>query len=135
MASKVVNEPVLVALLGAKDVPQGCSLLKVHRSDLAREAAHFANPLLVFRDGGVNLAGGLESCGLERRVDVVRVGPVVVCEVHEAIALVGRVNGRLAAVCRQLLVVNTETVSGSIGVGKHASLQDCNFEGGDLISS
>lgn len=78
MASKVVNEPVLVTLLLSKDVPQSSSLLIVLRGHLAGEAAHLTNPLLVLCDSGGHLAGILESRGLKRGVDIVGVSSVVV---------------------------------------------------------
>lgn len=123
VTGQVANEPVLVAGLLPKDVPQGSSLLIVLRGHLAGEAAHLASPLLVFCNGGGHLAGILESRGLERGVDIVGVGAVVVREVHVAITLVRGVDGDLGAVGGELLVVDSETVSGSVGVGKHAGLQ------------
>lgn len=106
-----------------KDLPQSSRLNKVLVGDVARVSGDFSNPLLMLCVqaqclGFDPLDLGIVFGRLESGVDVVRISTVIVIESHLAVSLEWAVHWDLGCVSRELLIVHTEAIAGSVGVGE-----------------
>lgn len=118
MTSDVVDEVVLLAGRAAKNFPQPCGLDKVLVSDGDLLRSNSANPFLVLLCWLDGLVGHWAVRGV-----IIRVGAIVAINGHKAIALRG-VECAHGAINGDLLVVDAETVTVGVGVGKKAGLED-----------
>lgn len=65
-----------------------------------------------------------ETNGAQFRFDVVGIAAVVAVDAGMAVSFVRVVHRHMGSIGRQLLVIGSETIAGSVGVSKHASLKD-----------
>jgi hypothetical protein len=133
MPRDILHKVLLLPRRLPKHPPQPPRLHKVLVRDLRGETRHLPNPPLMFRDGREIrlLPRGVERRRLDARAHVIRILAVVLREVHEAVALVGRVDGGLGGVRGEHLVVCADAVAGGVGVGEHPALKHGVCGGGD----